>query len=331
VETTPDVEGYYRSLALSFGVPITGENGWPKSRGGPMRMALADWLLGGYRAGLYSFAGPTFARASLLDFHQYEAAARKLGRAAYPVSGLALLVPDTTLYASEPPNFFSMEKLAHLEFAFERFGFPFRAVSSQFLDLKGVRILVDDGSNFVLTPAARRQLAQWVRDGGTLVAFPQTGAFDLAGGPDTLARELGLSFVARPEAVPVGRGRVVVLPSVPVSEPDLGRLEQLLGQLGARRDVRITPPVNNACFENGDGRRFLVMFAKSPAHVGAFFRESRLAAVEAALPDLNLQVRPAFPFRHARNVVTGQAYAVKDGAFAVPLPKTTWVAIELLP
>jgi hypothetical protein len=331
VETTPDVEGYYRSLALSFGVPITGENGWPKSRGGPMRMALADWLLGGYRAGLYSFAGPTFARPSMLDFHQYELAAREIGRAAYPVSDLALLVPDTTLYASEPPNFFSMEKLAHLEFAFERFGFPFRAVSSQFLDLKGVRILVDDGSNLVLTPAARRQLAQWVRDGGTLVAFPQTGAFDLAGGSDTLARDLGLSFAARREAIPVGKGRVVVLPNVPVSDSDLGRLEKLLAQLGARRDVQITPQVNNACFVNGDGRRFLVLFAKSSNHVGAFFRESRLAEVEAALPDLNLQVRPAFPFRRARNVVTGQAYAIKDGAFAVPLPKTTWVAIELLP
>ena len=240
-------------------------------------------------------------------------------------------MPDTTLYASEPPNFFSMEKLPHLEFAFERYGFPFRAVSSQFLDLKGVRILVDDGSNFVLTPAARRQIAQWVRDGGTLIAFPRTGAFDLAGGPDTLARDLGLSFATRQEAVPVGRGRVLVLPNVPVTDPELGQLENLLAQLGARRNVQITPPVNNACFVNGDGQRFLVLFAKSPNHVGAFFRESRLAEVEAALPDLDVQVRPAFPFRHARNVVTGQAYAVHGGAFSVHLPKTTWVAIELSP
>ncbi len=335
VETSPDIEGYYRGLALSFGVPTTGENGWPKSRGGPLRMALADWLLGGYRAGLYSFAGPTFARPGILDFHDYQRAARALAGSVYPATGLALLIPDTTLYASEPPNFFSLERLPHLQFACERFGLPFRAVSSQFLNLDGVTILVDDGSNAVLTAAARQTIAQWVRAGGTLVAFPETGKADLGGTAETLAAALGIPLVAAADGdastgVAIGRGRVVVLPAVPVSPPEETRLEELLERLGAKRPLRVTPRVNSACFDR-DGKTYCVLYNKSRTHVGSFFRESTLPAVEAALPDLVLTVQPTRPCREARNVVTGERYPIANGEFTVPLPKTTWLVVELTP
>lgn len=225
-------------------------------------------------------------------------------------------------------------KAPHLEFAFERFGLPFRAVSSQFLDLTGVRILVDDGSNTVLTPGARERIAEWVRDGGILVAFPQTGSVDLAGGAQTLASALGVTLAAPSwEAVgpvAVGKGRVVVLPAVPTSDADTARLEALLEGLGAERPITVTSRVNTACFEKS-GRTYCVLYNKSRAYVGSFFRESTLAAVESALPDLTLRVRPARPCRDVRNVLTGERYPVVGGEVTVPLPKTTWLALELVP
>lgn len=123
---------------------------------------------------------------------------------------------------------------------------------------------------------------------------------------------------------------VVVLPAVPVSAPEEARLEELLERLGAKRPLRVTPRVNTACFER-DGKTLCVLYNKSRAYVGSFFRESTLAATEAALPDLVLTVRPTQRCRAARNIVTGQRYALANGEFTVPLPKTTWLAIELTP
>jgi len=325
VETTFDTDAYFRGPALTFRVPIGAENGWPKIHGGPLRMALADYLMGGYSYFLYSFAGPAYARPGMLDFHQAQKAARVLRQARYPETHTALLIPDTTLYASEPANFFALEKLPHLEFAMERFNFNFRAVSAQFPDFSGLKVLVDDGCNSVLTQACRAKLVEWIRQGGTLIAFPQTGRYDFAGGDESLEKALGVSFAEG--ELQVGKGRVIVLPQVPVREDDLNRLEELLAKCGAKRDVVVTPRVNSACFRT-ELRTYLVVCNKSPRYVGSYFKESTRPEVEASLPDLKLTVKPNFAFKKARNVVTEQVYEIRDGAIAVDLPKTTFAVIE---
>ncbi len=336
VETTVDVEGYFRSLGLRFGVPISAENGWPKSRGGPLRMALADYLLGGYADFQYSFDGPSWARPSVLDFRAAARAARVLrgAGARYPRADLALLIPDTTLWASRPPNFFSMEGKPHIEFFMERLGFPFEGVSAQYPRLDGLRILIDDGGNRVLTAACRDALAAWVRAGGTLVVFPHTGEYTLEGGGPTLATALGLVFTVQPgrvrETFRVGKGRVVLLPAVPGGKDRAGidRFEKLLVRLGAARPVEIQPRVNNACFEAGD-KTYVVLYNKSRKYVGAFFRESTLPAVERALPDLVLTLRPHFRIRGAMDVGSGTRLEVRNGEVRVALPATRWKVIEL--
>jgi hypothetical protein len=167
------------------------------------------------------------------------------------------------------------------------------------------------------------------------VAFPETGKADLGGTAETLAAALGIPLVAAADGdastgVAIGRGRVVVLPAVPVSPPEETRLEELLERLGAKRPLRVTPRVNSACFDR-DGKTYCVLYNKSRTHVGSFFRESTLPAVEAALPDLVLTVQPTRPCREARNVVTGERYPIANGEFTVPLPKTTWLVVELTP
>jgi hypothetical protein len=330
VETTFDTEGYFRGLGLSFGVPISAENGWPKSRGGPLRMALADYLLGGYSTFLYSFGGPGFARPGILDFHKTQQLARTLRAARYPKSSLALLIPDTTLYASEPPSFFTMEVLPHLEFAMERFGFNFRAVSAQFPDFKGLTILIDDGSNFVLTPECRKKIAEWVRGGGTLVVFPKTGKYDLAGGGESLEKEFKFAFDPQKEPfriIPVGKGRVIIFSEVPVQKNTLTLFETMLVKIGAQREVVVTPRVNSACFQNGN-KTYLVVCNKSAGYVGSYFRESSLARTEASLPNLELKVKPTFEFKRARDLVTGKNLEIKSGTATVSLPKTEFTVIE---
>ena len=333
IETTVDVEGYYRSLAVRFGVPISAENGWPKSRGGPLRMALADYLMGGYRDFQYAFGGPAWARPSINDFHAAQKAARELRTAAYPRASLALLIPDTTLWASRPPNFFSMEGRPHLEFAMERLGFPFEGVSAQYPKLDGLRVIVDDGSNHVLTSACRDALAAWVRAGGTLVVFPHTGEYILDGSKANLAGALGIAFevpAGKPHEVNgVGKGHVVILRDVPRTDnpADIDQFERLLLDLGVVRDVEIRPRVNHACF-HAEGKTYLVVFNKSRKHVGAFFQESRLSAVEANLADLTLTLRPNFSFRSAREIVTGRALIVQGGRLRIRLPATRFRVIE---
>ncbi len=330
VETTRDTEAYFRGPALSFGVPIGAENGWPKIRGGPLRMALADYLLGGYSYFLYSFGGPTFTRPGILDFYKTQQIARTLRLARYPATSLGLLIPDTTLYASESPSFFSMEGLPHLEFEMERFGFNFRSVSAQFPDFTGLKILIDDGSNFVLTPECRKKIADWVRQGGTLIAFPETGKYDLAGGAVSLEKELGTVFGGQDKKgrmEKVGKGEVVIFSKVPEEKDELSMFENYLVKFEARRDVVVTPHVNNACFRNGE-KTYLVLCNKSADYVGSYFKESRLPAAEARLPNLELKVKPNFVFKRARDLATGKDFEIQNGTCTVHLPRTEFTVIE---
>ncbi len=337
VETTVDTEAYFRGLAQTFGVPISAENGWPKCPRGPLRMALGDYLLGGYAAYFHSFGGPVQLRRGVLDFYQAQKAARVLRTARYPRTNLAILIPDTTLYASNPPSFFALEAKPHLEFAMERSGFAFRAVSAQFPKLDGLSIIVDDGQNRVLTAECRRQLVEWVHKGGTLVAFPDTGRHDFAGTGASLADALGVSFVL-PEGqshaiTPCGDGRVVAFsPSLLTGrfavDPALWEtFEAVLAELGAPRDVIVQPRVNTASFR-GDGKTYVVLCNKSPEYVGAYFRESNLAAVEAGLPDLDLIVAPTFPVSRVRDVLTDTELPIADGKVSIHLPKTTYAVLE---
>ena len=333
IETSADIEGYHRSLGLRFGVPISAENGWPKSRAGPLRAALADYLMGGYRDFQYAFSGPAWARPSIEDLHDAQKAAHVLRPAKYPRANLALLIPDTTLWASRPPNFFSMQKRPHLEFAMERSGLRFEAVSAHYPRLDGLDIIVDDGGNDVLTASCRDALAAWVRAGGTLVVFAHTGAYILDDSKPTLAGALNVKFTPRPgathEIVRAGKGRVVVLHAVPKEEDvvSVDRFERLLRELGAVRDVRIRPRVNNACFIDKE-KTYLVIFNKSRKHVGAFFRESTLAEAETALPDLVLTIKPGFQFKSAKDVISDEMLGSHDGEIGIRLPATRWKVIE---
>ncbi len=217
----------------------------------------------------------------------------------------------------------------------ERLGFRFEGVSAQYPKLDDLNIIVDDGGNDVLTASCRDALASWVRAGGVLIVFPHTGAYTLDGSRPTLAGALGLKFEVHParshETFNVGGGRVIVLPSVP-SEKDsasIDRLERLLIGLGAVRDVEIRPRVNNACFR-AEGKTYLVVFNKSRKHVGAFFRESTLAAAEEALPDLVLTVKPNFRFSSAKDVVNGNLLESRNGEVEVNLPATHFRVMELV-
>ena len=339
IETSVDVGPYFRGLAETFGVPIVAENGWPKSRGGPLRFAMADYLMNGYRAHLYSFGGPRQARPGILDFHKAQKLARKLRRAQHPNTSLALLIPDTTLYASNPPSFSALERLPHIEFAMERSGFSFRSVSAQFPKLDGVKILLDDGQNQVLTPRFRGQLVEWVRDGGTLIAFPKTGGHDLRGGAETLPAALGVGFdvpTGKSHTVsPVGKGRVVVMAEKLLANrvevvPELWDvLEEMLERFGAPREVVVRPRVNVLRLDDAARRKtYLVLSNKSPQYVAAYFRESHLPAAEEALPDLDLVVTPSFAFTAACDALTGKALKTERGEVHIHVPKTDYAVIE---
>lgn len=323
IETSIDVESTLRGFSARYGVAISGENGWPKERGAPLAMAAATTLLGGYRTWLYSFGGPLWARPGLSEFERLQRVWPSLAGAQYVAGDVGLLIPDATIWASQPPNFFSAEGRPHLEPLMERSGYGFQAVSAQWPRLDGLRVLMDDGRNDVLPQSSRREIAQWVRDGGTLVALPQSGRFDAAGSGDTLASELGIDPV--PGRAQVGRGRVITLPTVPTDE---GELADLLLELCGPPAVEVTPRVNRAVFVR-DGRTYIVLYNKSTDLVGAFFRESRLPAAVHALPDLELTVRLPGSARSARELVTGETLGVSDGAARVALPATEYRVLEL--
>jgi len=286
-------------------------------------MAAASTLLGGYRTWLYSFGGPLWARPGLFEFERLQRVWPRLSGARYVAEDIGLLIPDATIWASEPPNFFSAEGRPHLEPLMERTGYGFQAVSAQWPRLEGLRVLLADGRNDVLPEASRRQIAQWVRDGGTLVAFPQSGRFDAAGSGDTLASELGIGLV--PGRAQVAQGRVVTLPRVP---EDVDELAELLRELCGPPGVEVSPRVNQAVFA-GDGRTYVVLYSKSADLVGAFFRESRLPAAVDGLPDLELTVKLPEGVSIARELVTGETLGIRDGTVRVALPAAEYRVLEV--
>lgn len=322
LETSINTEGFYRSYALGFGIPITGENGWPKASPAATRMALADFLLGNYAALTYSFDGIRWARASFPEFREVALVRREMAGARYPQPQLGLLLPDSTLYSSRPANFFSIEKLPSLEFTLEQMTCPFVGVSSELPRLDKIRVLLDTGTNRVFSPQLKRELAAFLRRGGVFVGFPESGKYTRDGSVGFLE---SLKLPAEPGEYAVGSGKVILLPGV--KEQSCDSLRKLFRRLGLKSPVAIDVPVCNALFEKGD-TRYLVLFDKRRELVGSFFRESTHDAETAKLPALELTVAPEFEFSEVRDAVTNAPYPVRDGRIRVKLPPARFLVLR---
>jgi len=336
IETTVDVEGYFRGMGLRFGVPLSAENGWPKVKGGPLRMAFASFLMGNYTDFCYSFDGPTWIRPALDDLHLTEEITTKIRQAGakYQNSDLALLIPDTTLYVSRPANHMGIEKSPHVEFLMERLGYSFEAISPQFPKFDGLRVIMDDGNNRVFTPAFRDELAAWVRAGGILVGFPTTGQYMLDASAGSLANKLGIALDCPAgqsfKSYTVGKGQVIVLPRVPNGDAkeDAKVLSDVLNTVKAQRDVIPDPDISIA-YLKGKEKSYLVFYNKSKGHVGAFFTESSLARFEASMPSVNLTLTPNFKFSSAYDLVGKRNLTINNGTIKVEVPATHFGVIEL--
>ncbi len=326
VETSTEVESTLRGFALRYGTPVSGENGWPKERGAALRMSAATILLGGYNDMLFSFGGPIWARPGLREIEQLERVWPAMRGAKYATAKAGLLIPDARIWAGEPANFFSAGG-AHIEEFMERSGVPFMTVSAEWPKLDGLTVLADDGRNEVLPASARATIAEWVKGGGTLIAYPKTGSLDAAGGTQTMAEELGVTFDAGEKTV--GAGRVVVLAEPPTDEkhPQSKAMLAALAKAGAAPPVAVTPWVNRAVFVKGR-KTFVVLYDKRVSLVGAFFSEDRLPAEEAALPTVKLVATAPAGTVSARELVTGERLSITGGKVTLAIPGTQWRVIE---
>jgi len=325
VETTIDTEGYFRSLSKRFNLPAGSENGWPKPSAAALKMALADYLMGDYQEFLYSFGGPRWARGEYQDLREAVELRRQMGEARYPRASLGILIADTTLWCSRPPSFFSLEKLPHLEGTMERLGFYFEGVSAAFPRLSGLDVVLDDGSNTVITPELREELSGWVRQGGTLIMFPHSGTVIADGSSVTLAKSLGVNPAAGNYRV--GNGKVIVLERIPEKDP--GVLEKVLATLKARRDFVVTPAVNQATLVSAD-KKYLVIYNKSRTLMESFFTESLTEKALASLKNVDVTVTPCFKFSAVRNLRTGEVPAVVNNKIRLVLPPTDYAVLEFI-
>lgn len=322
LETSTDTEGFYRSLKLGFHIPVTGENGWPKAAPAAMRHAIADYLMGEYAALTYSFDGPRWMRANFADFREAICLKTRMGKAVYPEPELGILLPDTTLHASRPANFFSIEKLPSLELTLERMNFPFSGVSCDFPRFNRLKVVISSGSTFVFTPELKRELADWIKAGGTFVTFPEMGEYCLDGSGPFLASQ---GLPKQPGEYALGKGRVVVLPEL--KPTDYAGLDRLFRRLGLKGPFVIDKPVCNAVFED-DSRKFLVLFDKQKIFTGSFFTESTLEAQLSTLKPVTLKIRPAFAFKKAWNERTGQELKIRNGVVSYVLPPTDYAVLK---
>lgn len=326
-ETSSDVESYFRGFSERYNVPIAGENGWPKERGSALRMAFATTLLGNYRAFLFSFTAIPYARPGLHEFEAFEKVWPHLRGAKYTSPKVGILIPDTTIWASNPPNFFSAENRPCIEFFMERTGIPFQAVSAQWPKLDGLSVLIDDGRNDILRSSSRTAIVGWIKSGGTLIAFPNSGCLDAAGGKETLANALGMSL--EPGVMGFGNGKVVVLADVPTDEKHIqsNNLVSAINKAGIYSPIRVTPCVNQAVFTNGN-KTYLVLYNKSRDLVGSMFNEITIPAVEAKIPDMRLTISVPARTKSVHELQTNTMLNIKKGKTSLPLPATQWRVVE---
>ncbi len=322
LETSINTEGFYRSYALGFGIPITGENGWPKATPAATRMALADYLMGNYAALTYSFDGFRWARASYPEFREVALVKRRMAGSRYPQAELGLLLPDSTLYSSRPANFFSIEKHPSLELTMERLSYPFAGVSSELPRLDGIRVVLDTGTNRVFSPRLKAALTAFLDRGGIFIGFPESGKFTRDGSAGFLAT---LKLPEKPGEYTVGTGRVILLDDVTKQTPD--SLQQLFERLELKRPVTISVPVSNTLLER-ETERFLILFDKQTKLVGSFFKESTHAAKLAQLPSQTLTITPHFDFSRVVNAVDETPIPVENGSVKVELPPSRFLILR---
>ena len=328
VETSRYVESTFRGFAQRYGVPISGENGWPKERGAALRMSIAAILLGGYNDFEYSFGGPLWARPGLKAFEALSRVWPYLRGSRYAPSHTAILVPDTTMWASDWPKVRSHSP--SIRSLMERSGIPFQAVSSQWPKLDGIEILIAERSNDILADHARRAIANWVKHGGMLIAFPETGRFDASGSSVSLARSLGMETLV-PGETRVGAGKLVVLDGSAsrVLESE-AKLIDIVKTAGAVPPIEVTPAVAQAVFVK-ERRVYLVAYNESTRLISAFFDESQLPAIEGLLPSVAVTATLPRGTRRARDLVAKADIPVVDGRVRFWLPRTEWRVVEFSP
>lgn len=322
VESSINTEGFYRSYAQSFKIPITAENGWPKASAPATRMALADYLMGNYAALTYSFAGPRWARESFPEFRQIAAVKREMAGAEYPQAELGLLLSDATLYASRPPNLFSIEKLPSLELTLEQMGYPFTGVSAAFPRFGNFKVLLDSGSNYVFSPQLKQQLTDFIRRGGVFIGFPHSGSFCRDGSSGFLT---ALNIPVRPGKYRIGAGTVILLDDVKRQNPK--SLDRIFRQAGLVPPYTLDTSICNTLLERG-GTKYLILFDKTPKLVGSFFQESTHQKVVDSLLPQRVTITPEFQFSHVSNAIDGVPIPVKNGNITVELPPTHFLILR---
>ncbi len=322
VETSINTEGFYRSYAQSFNIPITAENGWPKASAPATRMALADYLMGNYAAFTYSFAGPRWARESFPEFRQIAKVKREMAGAEYPQAELGLLLPDATLYASRPPNLSSIEKLPSLELTLERMSYPFTGVSAAFPRFEKIKVLLDSGSNYVFSPQLKEQLTDFIQRGGVFIGFPHSGSFCRDGSSGFLA---SLNIPARPGKYKIGAGTVILLDDVKHQNPK--SLDRLFRQAGLVPTYTIDTSICNTLLDRGK-TKYLILFDKTSKLVASFFHESTHQKVVDSLLPQRVTITPEFQFSHVTNAIDGASVPVKNGNITVEIPPTHFMILR---
>ncbi len=326
VETSRYVESTFRGFAQRYGVPISGENGWPKERGAALQMTIATILLGGYNDFEYSFGGPLWARPGLNGFEALSRVWPQMRGCQYAASRTAILVPDATMWASDWPKV--RQGGPCVRSFMERSGIPFQAVSAQWPKLDGIEILIAERSNDIMPDHARDAIANWVKRGGMLIAFPDTGRFDASGSSLSLARSLGVESL-KPGEVRVGTGKLVVLDGgVPTwTDAPETKLIGILKAAGVAPPITVTPAVVQAVFVT-ERKVYLVVYNESVKLISAFFNESQLPAVEGALPSLTVTATIPKGMTSARDLIANAALPVVNGQVRFLLPATEWRVVE---
>ena len=323
IETSVDTEGYFRSLALNYNIPVTAENGWPKASPAAIKAAFGNLMLGNYPVFLYSFGGPRWLRQNYPEFRRYAVIRQEMANAHYVKPEVGLVLPDTTLYGGRPATFFAVEKLPALVLTMERSGVPFFSVSSYLPKLDGLNVLLDAGHNRIYTRRSLDVFKRFVSDGGTFITFVTSGKYAFDGGKDFFET---LNIPCKKGVFKVGKGKVIVLDDVK-SYQDHFKLSAMLAEYGARPYVKLNAPVCNALFEDGT-RKYLVLHNKTRKMVGSYFTESVHRKTVRALKAVELEIKPQFAFQRVRMLPEKNELAVSNGIVKLTL-KTSDTAVLL--
>jgi len=327
IETSIDVENYYRGLSITYNTTIGGENGWPKERKAPLRMAMANLLLGGYKYYLFSFESVPFAKPGTLEFEDLSKVWGNVINAKRIEGNTAILLPDSTLWTSFNLGFLEVEGRPNNGYLMERLGIPYGAVSAYFLDnIDNLKVIVDTGCNDVFTAPSREKLINWIKNGGTLVGYSFTGRFDMSGKDISLAKELGLTF--EPGEYSVGKGKVIILSKVPSVDADANMLIDAIKAGNGKTEIVTDKPINSTAYTKGNSV-YYAFFNKSKDQVGSFFSEQNIEYVEKnILKDVILTIDVPKGKTKAIELCTGKVLKIENGKVKLTIPKTYYRLIK---